>query len=164
MASGAAQRAIGVGQIIGGALYALYGGAYGGSGGGGYLISQGIANAGGSKYGSARRGTTGFYQDLYGSLGAAGASFGLGGRKKQPAEEEAFASPYLKALMTQPRDYVSLQQEPANEPFSAADFGYDPTFQYNAQPTPLRNDISQPAPGGSNIFGGLRNLLLGEYA
>lgn len=160
MASGAAQRAIGVAQILGGLLYSAYGGMYGGRGGGGYLIGSGITNVSGSKYGSARRGTTGFYQDLYGSLGAAGASMGLGGGRRRPEEEdpaEAY-TPYLKALMTQQQPIPMIDE---NRPT----WDWSPEFLGLQNQTPLmRDDVSAAAPAQSNIFGGLRKLLLGEYA
>lgn len=162
MASGAAQRAIGIGQIIGGLAYMIYGGGYGGTGGGSYLIGSGIANAGGSKYGSARRGTQGLIQDTVGSLSAAGASMGIGGGKRRPEDEYDPSSSYLKDLLTQ-------QNTPYTPLMTDTDTQWTPEYlglPSSGQPTPLNNtyDSSAASPGGSHIFQGLRNLLLGEYA
>lgn len=161
MASGAAQRLIGLGQIISGLLYAGYGGSYGGSGGGTYLIGSGIANVSGSKYGSARRGTKGFYQDLYGSLGAAGASMGIGGGSKRSSVDDASynTTPFLKDILNPPTNYIDMQQQ--SDPTSEGYWWSDGLS--GGAPYMMQQD-QQATDSGSHVFDGLRKLLLGEYA
>src|SRR3990172_5712049 len=126
------QRVIGIGQIIGGLLYSGYGGAYGGSGGGAYLIGSGIANAGGSRRGTAgdwaRSGEmkdvySGYLQDLGGSFGAAGAQYGLGGGgtgQPAPSQTPDVAGPTLagyRDLLTQLTDESRRRQMQAEQSY-----------------------------------------------
>ena len=72
------QRTIGALQVVGGIVDAVYGGGYGGTGGGLYLIGSGARNLAGSKSGTYNQGGRGFLTDLGASLGAQGASYGAG--------------------------------------------------------------------------------------
>lgn len=74
------QRFVGSLQVVGGILDAVYGGGYGGTGGGTYLIGSGIKNLSGSSSGTAAEGhrNKGFLTDLGLSLGAQGAAYGAG--------------------------------------------------------------------------------------
>ena len=111
---GGLQRTIGALQILSGLIYSVYGGAYGGRGGGSYLIGSGIANAGGSKYGTAyKHSSRGFMTDLYGSLGAAGAQYGVQtglGQDGGQTQDQSVLAALLERGMQQP----AYQDELAN--------------------------------------------------
>ena len=77
------QRLIGVGQIIGGLLSMYYGSGWGGGGGGTYLLGSGIANVGGSRYGTggpwvSSGKSSDMYKGFFTDLAGYGAGVGIG--------------------------------------------------------------------------------------
>lgn len=152
----ALQRAIGVLQILGGALYSVYGGAYGGRGGGSYLIGSGIANVGGSKYGTAYRGKlSGLVTDLAGSTSAAGAAYGLQTGFKKPVEYGGAPAPLGEGL----------------GPLKGGGFGQQPPFQdeladyiqqYSTSPSWRMIGGTGEEEAGAMAYQRLRDLIIGD--
>lgn len=164
------QRVIGGAQLLSGIVYSVYGGAYGGRGGGGYLIGQGINNLAGSESGSAATAggpgqSKAFLRDTYGSLAAAG-----GQKLAEPKSKDTVAADPYSALLKQAmtRDSANFTPvvddganfSPAYDPYGSPNFQAYSTQSYFQPETPATDTA---APGwGRRMYTGIRSLILGD--